>query len=181
MSNVATARPLRAPHPAPRPRPHIEIVPTRQQRRARPKIAYAVLTIASLFGIFGAQLLLSIVVSDGAYQLSALQGERKELLRSEQALQERLEVLSSSQNLAGNAAALGMVPSTQQFALNLETGAVFALPGVVDPSGCGGCVLVSNSLLQGEPLVTAPPPPPTAATPGAPPGTVDVLPAPSTH
>lgn len=191
MSNVATARPLRAPQTAPRPRPHIEIVPTRQQRRARPKVAYAVLTIASLFTIFGAQLLLSIVVSDGAYQISALQGERKELLRSELSLQEQLEKLDSTQHLAMQAASLGMVPNATPYAIDLSTGGVFRLPGSADPTGCGGtCNLVGNSLLTGIALVQ----PPAATTPGAtggtsttppvsttPPGTVDALPAPVTH
>jgi hypothetical protein len=77
-----------------------------------------------------------------------------------------------------------MVPSSQQYALNLQTGAIFALPGVVDPAGCGGnCGVVANALLEGVPLVTqiSPTTPPASTPPTAPPGTVDSLPAPTTH
>jgi len=135
---------------------HIEIVTTRAQRNARPKLAYSVVTIVSLFLIFAAQLLLSIVVSDGAYQLSGLQVQQKELLRTEQALLEQLQVLGSTQHLAANAAHLGMVPGSNPLYLDLATGAVSSAPGTADPLGCGGgCSMVANSLLNGVPLVNA--------------------------
>jgi hypothetical protein len=188
MSNLATARPLRAPSvaPAPRPRPHIEIAPTREQRRARPKVAYAVITIASVLAIFAGQLLLSIVVSDGAYQLERLEVSRKDLLREQRSLQETLAIASSDQNLAARAAQLGMVPNSTYFAIDLANGQVFQLPGVADPMGCGGtCNLVTNALATGAPpLTTGTPAQQTqqqVATPQAPPGVVDTLPAPVTH
>lgn len=182
MSNPATARRL-APTPAP---PRIEIVATRSQRRARPRLAYAVVTVACLFVIFAAQLLTSIAISDGAYRIDSLQGQRKELLRTQQALQEQLARLDSTQHLAMQAANLGMVPNASPYALDLETGGVFALPGSSDPSGCGGsCSQVPNALLAGMPLVS-PPAPAAQATGGAPatpaaPATVEALPAPVTH
>jgi len=158
MSNLATVpidrvRPVPLGEPRQHPR-HIEIVSTRAQRRARPKLAYAVITIASLFAIFTAQLLLSIVVSDGAYQVSALQDQQKDLLRTEDALTEQLNVLDSTQNLSVQAAALGMVPNGDPLALNLGTGAVYGLPGSADPAGCGGqCGLITNTQTAGIPLV----------------------------
>jgi cell division protein FtsB len=185
--SVAYARPLptRAPERHPR---HIEIVTTRAQRKARPRVAYAVFTVASLFAIFGAQLLLSIVVSNGAYEIDALQAQQKELLRTEQALQEQLATLDSTQNLAAQAAHLGMVPNGDPYAIDLSTGSVFALPGSADPTGCGGsCNLVANSLLTGVPLVNPASPAQHAAAPamGTPPAkspaVVDALPAPVTH
>jgi len=168
-ANPADARPLRYepsrdangqrdPHQgAARSRPtRVEIVTTRAQRNARPKLAYSVVTIVSLFVIFAAQLLLSIVVSDGAYQLSGLQVQQKELLRTEQALLEQLQVLGSTQHLAANAAHLGMVPGSNPLYLDLATGAVSSAPGTADPLGCGGgCSMVANSLLNGVPLVDA--------------------------
>jgi len=168
-ANLAYERPLR-PEPsrdadcqhdpqrgAARSRPaHVEIVTTRAQRNARPRLAYSVVTIVSLFVIFAAQLLLSIVVSDGAYQLSGLQVQQKELFRTEQALLEQLQVLGSTQHLAANAAHLGMVPGSNPLYLNLATGAVSSAPGTADPVGCGGgCSMVANSLLNGVPLVNA--------------------------
>ena len=135
---------------------HVQIVTTRAQRNARPRLAYSVVTIVSLFVIFAAQLLLSIVVSDGAYQLSGLQVQQKELLRTEQALLEQLQVLGSTQHLAANAAHLGMVPGSNPLYLNLATGTVSSAPGTADPVGCGGgCSMVANSLLNGVPLVDA--------------------------
>lgn len=190
-TNLAYARPLSAPpRPGVREYPHIEIVATPAQRRARPRAAYAVITVASLFLIFAAQLLLSIVVSEGAYQIDALQGQQKELLRTEQDLRENLDRLGSTQNLAGQAAHLGMVPNATPFALDLQTGAVYGMPGSADPTGCGGaCNLVPNALLAGVSPVD--PAGNTAqnaggaanATPAAPAGptVVDALPAPVTH
>ena len=197
MSNLAYARPRPGrPEPLGDPRQHprhIEIVSTRAQRRARPKLAYAIVTIASLFTIFAAQLLLSIVVSDGAYQVSALQDQQKELLRTEDALTEKLNVLDSTQNLSSQAAHLGMVPNASPYAIDLGTGSVYGLPGSADPAGCGGkCNLITNSQLAGVPMVDPSAP---AATTGhadnaaAPPATatqtgqapVDSIPAPVTH
>lgn len=168
-ANLAYARPLRnepsrdadrqhvQQRGAARGRPtHIEIVTTRAQRNARPKLAYSVITIVSLFLIFAGQLLLSIVVSDGAYQLSGLQVQQKDLLRTEQALLEKLQILGSTQHLAANAAHLGMVPGSNPLYLDLSTGAVSSAPGTADPFGCGGgCSVVANSLLTGVPLVDA--------------------------
>jgi hypothetical protein len=157
-TNLAYARPQQArPAPSPvrevHPR-HIEIVTTRAQRRARPKVAYALVTVASLFLIFAAQLLLSIVVSDGAYQIQNLQSQQKELLRTQQSLSEQLDLLGSSQHLAASAANLGMVPNQSPLILNLGTGAVAGAPGTFDHTGCGGsCNLVANALLEGMPLV----------------------------
>ena len=195
MSNLAYARPTlpsSRPMPAPSVRPvprHVEIVTTKAQRRARPKVAYAVVTVASLFLIFAAQLLLSIVVSQGAYQIASLQSQQKDLLRTQESLNEQADLLSSTQHLAANAAKLGMVPNGSPLFLDLTTGAVAGAPGTVDPTGCGGsCNLVANSLLTGVPLTdaaaTQAQTSSTASSGGtttAPPGTVDALPAPVTH
>ena len=191
MSNLAYARPRGLPereeHQHPR---HVEIVATRDQKRRRPKVVYAVATIGSLFVIFAAQLLLSIAVADGAYQIDSLQVEQKGLIRTQDALTEQLDLLASTQHLAANAAHLGMVPGTSPLFLDLQNGAVASAPGSVDRPGCGGtCGLIANSLLTGVPLVDSTPvatqsttgttPPPAVTTPPA--GTVDALPAPVTH
>lgn len=193
MSNLAYARPEPLAPPSQRPR-HVEIAPTRAQRRARPKLAYAVITVVSLFAIFAAQLLLSIAVSDGAYQVSALQGQQRDLLRTQDALTETLNVLDSTQNLSAQAAHLGMVPNGWPLALDLASGTVYQLPGSADPTGCGGmCNLITNSQLTGVALVdpTAPAAVTTghADTPAAASTTgtqteqapVDSIPAPITH
>lgn len=111
-TNLALSMPVRAPRertgPEQAPR-HIEVISTRSQRRARPKIVYAVVAVVGLFLILIAQLLLSIVLSGGAYKIAALQASQKELSRDQQTLTESIHVLSSPQNLATQANALGMV------------------------------------------------------------------------
>ena len=153
MSAVAVMgapRPVRA---APRPR-HIEIVPARGQKRARPRAVYALVTVAGLFAILVAQLLLSIVVSEGAYQIAGLQQEQRELTRDQQVLSEELQVLESPQHLAANAEALGMVTNSGTAYLRLADGAVLGAPVAATASngirlGPDGGPLVPNELLDG--------------------------------
>ena len=154
-TNLAYAFPERSPRTIGDPRDEnprrIEIVSTREQRRARPRLAYALIAIGGLLGIFLAQLLLSIALSNGAYQISSLLGEKRDLGRVEGALSEQLGVAGSTQNLASNAQKLGMVPSSTPAYLGLDgevTGAAVAAAGVTASSG-----LIANSLLSGAPLV----------------------------
>jgi len=152
MSMLAEARPTAVPAgPAPG-RRHVEIVTTRAQRRARPRLVYVLVTVLGLFGILMAQLLLSIVLSDNAYQLSSWQAKQKELTRTQQMLSEQLDVLNSPQNLAQRAEALGMVSNASPAFLRLSDGAVLGAP-VAAKASTGGVVdaatgnLVANSLL----------------------------------
>jgi len=169
--------------PAPRPRrsapsrPALEVVATRSQRRARPRAAYAIATVAGVFAILLTQLLLSIVLSDGAYRITALEAQRIELDRTAQVLTERLNVFDSAQNVAANAESLGMVVSTVSPAfLLLSDGSVQGSP---TPAGAGSGVLdgrgdlVGNVLLADVPLVTP------AAAGGASAATTGVPPTPS--
>ena len=145
---LAYARPQQQPYrQAPR---HIEIVTTRAQRTARPKSFYAVVTVASVFALFLGQLMLSILLSDGAYQISSLQAEQKQLQRTEQALSEQLDLLASPQSLATRAESLGMVVGTNAPTfLRLSDGSLIGTPvaasGSVGALASGG--LVANFLL----------------------------------
>jgi len=156
---------------------HLEVVPTRTQRRARPRAAYAIVAVGVLLGIVVAQLLLSISMSQGAYQLSSLQSKQTQLQRSLQAASEDLNRLTSPQNLAANANALGMVSNSNPAYLRLSDRAI--LGAALPADGSAGTVtggqgnLVPNSLLAGVPLVTAPkvgtaPKPGTPKTSGTP-------------
>ncbi|WP_434317840.1 hypothetical protein [Leifsonia sp. P73] len=167
-STAATAPVLDAPsplldrpeQPARERRSHLEVVSTRSQRRARPRTVYAVTAVSSLLVIVVAQLLLSIGVSQGAYQLSSLQTQQTQLQRSYQAASEDLNRLTSPQNLAANANALGMVSNSNPAYLRLSDGAVLGAP--LAATGAAGTVtggqgnLVPNSLLNGVPLAAAP-------------------------
>ena len=157
-----------------------------------------------------AQLLISIVLSDGAYQIASLQTSQKELVRDQQTLTERQRILESPQNLAGRAAALGMVGNVNgEGWLRLSDGKVLSSPTAaegtagVDPTTGS---TVTNALLTPELLAqqlataktpapgsipdSATPQDPTSLTPGAP-GTTAAdgqvtsdaggIPAPQTH
>jgi hypothetical protein len=148
---LAYARPQRQPQWQPTPH-HIEIVTTRAQRKARPKSFYAVVTVASIFALFMGQLMLSMMLSDGAYKISALQAEQKDLLRTEQSLSEHLDLLASPQSLATRAESLGMVVGTNAPTfLRLSDGSLIGTPvaasGSTGAIGAGGG-LVANFLLS---------------------------------
>lgn len=170
----APARPIRTdasqPHVAPQPhvQPQPHLAPAaRPVRRAKPRVTYVLVIVSSLFAIYMAQLLLSIALSQGAYQISSLQDQQKELLRTQEALRENLDKFESPQNLANNALAFGMVPSSDPAFLRLSDGSVSAAPYASATAACGAsCDLVANSLLVGVPLVS-PAAPSTSATPGA--------------
>lgn len=156
MSNLALAEPTTGPafdaetrHPR-----HIEIVPTRAQRRSRPKVSYALITVGGVFALFIAQLLLSIVIADGAYEISELRAEQRDLTRTEQALAEKLDVLESPQNLARQAEGIGMVQNdvTPMF-LRLSDGRVL---GGTAASAEGGPLLDNGSLVPNSLLAKAP-------------------------
>jgi len=134
-------------------RGHLEVVPSRSQRRARPRALYAVVAVGSLLVIVVAQLLLSIAISQGAYTLNTLQTQQTSLQRSLQAASEDLTRVSSPQNLAANANSLGMVSNSNPAYLRLSDGAVLGAP--IAATGAAGTVtggqgnLVPNSLLAG--------------------------------
>lgn len=177
MTNLAYSLPARSPRvPTPERTRHIEIVTTRSQRRARPRTVYALVTVSGLFVILMAQLLLSIVLSNGAYQISALQAQQTELSRDAQTYSEQLDVLKSPQNLSAQAEALGMVMSTAPAAyLRLSDGAIVGTPTAMQASqaaviGTGGA-LIPNSLLATQPVPGATTGAGTSTGAGAPTGT----------
>jgi hypothetical protein len=145
---LASPRPVRAPH---QPRRHLEVAPTRAQRRARPRLLPAVITMAGIGVILLTQLMLSIVLADGAYRIADLQTAQRDLQRQEQALTEQLEVLSSTQNLTANAEHLGMIASGNPVFLDLTTGAVSG-----NPTPAGGSLTGSAGNQIGNSLITTP-------------------------
>jgi hypothetical protein len=199
MSSLPAYAPSRAPREAQparhiEPTRHIEIVATRSQRRRRPRIVYAIVAVAGLFVILMAQLLLSIALSQGTYQISSLQTQQKNLARDTQTLTESLNVLRSPQNLAAQATTLGMVMNNSGSGwLRLSDGAVLKNPsaaGSTSATDAGGQSLVTNVLLT--PQVTAQQnasmatpaagnPAATTGTSGNPDVASGAIPAPMTH
>jgi len=151
---VPSGRHLRSETLTQRPRRLTEVVTTKRQRRARPRVLHAVVAISGVIAIVGAQLLLSIAISGGAYRISDLQQEQRALTRESLSLGEQLSVAAAPQHLANAAASLGMIPAPGAAFLDLETGVAVGAPGMPDTRGCGGaCNLVPNALTASMPAV----------------------------
>ena len=174
---------------------HIQIVSPRNQRHAQPKIVYALSAVTGVAVIVLAQLLLSVGISQSAYEVSRLQASQVELGRTAESVTEDLVRVSSPQSLAANAEALGMVTNSNPLFLQLSDGAVLGAPASASGSQAGTASLVPNSLLAGVPLITELPQntgqgaslggstteSPKAVTPAAPAAEPNALPTPTTR
>lgn len=133
-------------------RRHIEIVAP--STHARPRVVYALSAVTCVGAVIVAQLLLSVGISQGAYEISALRASQVELGRTADSVSEDLIRVSSPQSLAANAEALGMVSNSTPAYLRLSDGAVLGAPSSATGSQAGAASLVPNALLTGVPLVT---------------------------
>ena len=111
-----------------------------------------------------AQLMLSIVLADGAYQISSLQNQKHDAVLLQHSLSETLALYNSPQHLAANAEALGMVTSGNAVYLDATTGAVTGTGTAAGGSLLGVGDHVSNVLLDGSMIVTPPAATTTATT-----------------
>jgi hypothetical protein len=129
--------------------------------RRRPRTFFAIVTASVLFGVMIVQMLLSVALESGAYEIANLQSANKEASRSYSQMSQELDRLSSPQHLALNAEALGMLSNNTPAYLRLSDGAVLGAPtsgdGFTNLVAPDGGSLVPNSLLADVPLVTSPP------------------------
>lgn len=165
-------------------------------RRRKPKLLYGIVAVMGAFLIAAAQMGLSIMTTQGSYELSALAKEQRALTYDKQMLYDDVAGLSSPQYLAANATALGMVIDESPSYLRLSDGAILGASQVAVGSSSVdalGRAAVPNALITDTPLVTEPDatiagPPASeeaAAADGGvsntPPALTDGLPTPSTH
>lgn len=136
----------------PAPRARLRLAPTSRVKRRSP-LAGALTAVAVVLGVLGVQLALSIAVSQGAYEARALQVELRDLTRVERVLSQNADKLASPQNLAENAAKLGMVQNTTPATLRLSDQAV--LGTIAGGTAALEANLVPNSTLEGLPVVDA--------------------------
>jgi hypothetical protein len=150
--SAVPAQSLPAPRRVPQTPRRLRPAPERAGR-AKPRLGYAVIALGGVVVIVVAQLLLSIAVTQGAYEIDAQQTRQAALALEEQKLSEDLDRLESPQYLAVNAEALGMVPNANPVYLRLSDGAVLG-----EPTAAGGGVasgpLVPNLLITDVPLIT---------------------------
>lgn len=155
-SAARVADPRTSPLPMPgESRSHLRIAEGPSQRRGarRSPIAAALLVGAILLAILATQLGLSIVISQGAYEKRALELEQRDLVRVERVLTQNVQKLASPQNLADNAAELGMVQNLNPASLRLSDAAVM---GSLDSkTEAVGENTVPNATLESMPVVDA--------------------------
>ncbi|WP_306232755.1 hypothetical protein [Agrococcus beijingensis] len=148
-------------HPAPSPAPererHLRALPVVVPRRS-PRLVHGIVAMVGLGAVVCAQLGLSVVISEGAYRMSALQGESTVLARAEQSIAEEIAVLASPQHVAVAAGELGMLGGQPSQFLTLAGTATAGGPDAmhmqvpaVDQFG----MYVPNALLAAEPQAAA--------------------------
>lgn len=112
---------------APSSRPRASGVPV-------PKLRYVVVTLVGIFAILGAQLMLSIAVSGGAYEIAGLKGDVRQSQQHLQVVAEDINALAAPDMLAGLAGSMGMVADNNPAYLRLSDSAVLgeAVPASPD-------------------------------------------------
>ena len=165
--------------------------------RRRPRVLYAIIALGGAITIGAAQMWLSVLTTQGSYELSALRNTQRELGWQSQMLYDDVAGLSSPQYLAANAAALGMVIDESPNYLRLSDGKLLGAGEISFGSSSVDAIgreTVANALITDTPLVTAPdatiegkPADATVTTTedggvaNTPPPLTDGLPTPSTH
>ncbi|MGO3146903.1 MAG: hypothetical protein ACTIJ6_04390 [Leucobacter sp.] len=134
-------------------KPHLAPVTAPAAKPRKSPVMGAIIAVGVILGIFAAQLALSILVSEGAYESRALEIEQRDLARVERVLSQNLDKLASPQNLAENATALGMVQNVSPATIRLSDGTI---QGTLDSTTReAGKNLVPNSQLDSLPMVDA--------------------------
>jgi hypothetical protein len=135
---------------------HLRLAPPAPRAARRPggsPLLGALVAVGVVLAILATQLGLSIAVSQGAYETRALEIEQRDLARVERVLSQNVDRLASPQNLAENAAALGMVQNARPATLRLSDGAI--LGSLESPTSEVRGNLIPNSTLESMPVVDA--------------------------
>lgn len=135
------------------PERHITAVPDAPATRRRPRVTAVLTALGGLGVIVVAQLALGTALSHGAYELSALQVQDRELGWTLQDLNEDVQVVSSPQNIARQAEKMGMIVDGSPAYLRLSDSTVLGVPGAATDEAAvpfGEAGLVGNALLDAE-------------------------------
>ncbi|MGO1538983.1 MAG: hypothetical protein ACTHZ9_04300 [Leucobacter sp.] len=152
LRSLGSTRPQAHPGGAPDERQHLRLAAAPRKAKLSPLVG-ALIAVGVILGILATQLGLSIAVSQGAYEARALKVEQRELIRVERVLQQNVDKLASPQNLAVNAAGLGMVQNSHPASLRLSDHAI--LGDLASPTSAVSDNLVPNSTLDSMPVVDA--------------------------
>lgn len=169
----ATASNARASRSASAHRPALRLVPGLARRTS--VVRWVVASLGVLSGVLLAQLVLSIAISQGAYEVQQMEAQQIALSREATALGESVAQLGSPQNLATNATNQGMVPGGSFVVLDTATGQAAGADAGSSHGQPMNPALVSNEALAptapnaANPNVT-PAPAPGSGTLGVAPG-----------
>lgn len=122
---------------APRPRLTSVAAPSRSSSKAPSQLrrVVGIVVLGSLI-IGGLGLILNIGISQSVYQLAGLKNSKAALSTQSQMLSEQVDSLSSQQNLANSAAALGMIANANPVFLRIADAKVFGKPtAALDTTG----------------------------------------------
>lgn len=99
-----------------------------------PKLRYIVATLVGIFAILAVQLILSIALSGGAYEIASLKGEMRNTEQKRQIVAEDINALIAPDTLAGLATSMGMVADNNPAYLRLSDSSVVgeAQPATAD-------------------------------------------------
>ncbi len=123
----------------------------------RPRLLYGLIAVAGAIAIAGAQIGLSILTTQGTYEIRELTAQKRAVSWQVQILHDEVAGLGSPQLLAANAAALGMVTGQMPSYLELSSGEIV---GSGKPASSTSSVqalkkaAVGNALVSDLPLVT---------------------------
>lgn len=145
----AAAKTVRAPRRAiPQvPSQILRLVSGRVSSKRRPRVFYAIITAGVAVTIILGQIVLSVMVSSGAYEIETLTEQHKELSRTYVEVSQSLDQVSSPQHVAASAEGLGMVSTNSPAYLQLSDSKILGQPRAATASGAlmGG---VNGSLVQ---------------------------------
>ena len=114
------------------PRQGPELSVAKRSGKGAPRVGYALASLIGIFAILGAQLGLSIVLSDGAYRILSLERELVDRSRDLDIVAEDIGHMLDPQAVASLAVAMGMVQSRDSSYLRLSDRAVI---GTSTPAG----------------------------------------------
>ena len=152
-----------APRRSPPPKPERRLRPVPEpMRRTKPRVIYAIVALAGVALIVVAQLLLSIALAQGAYEIDAYQMRQAELARQEQKLADGAVLGEPTAATGGAAASAPLVPNSL----------LDGVPTVTERHAARTPTAGASDRAS----TAAPAPPPVAPPPPA-----DGLPTPATH
>lgn len=160
----------------------------------RPKMLYGLVAVAGALAIAGAQMGLSILTTQGSYEVKELTSQQRSVTWQKQILEDKVAGLSSPQYLGANAAKAGMVTGQAPTYLRLSDGKIIGSGAAATAASSTQAykkAAVQNELVDRVPFATdrgaslggaaAGADAQFVIDPAAPPAVADGLPTPTTH